>query len=180
MIEDQPVEDPQFQADNEALNKIIMAGQRLLYDPKTFPIFKEGISAKQPLSNILAIQTAGLIKMIDKKAGGKLPKHVVVPAAVTLLAEIAKFMNDAGLAEPTEEEVKLGLKKMLDIVGEIYSPAIQSQPGVEPGQGEVEEPGEVVEEPDETGQPAEMQSPSMAPTGPAGGLIDPQAQAGGM
>lgn len=169
-----PADDPQFQADNEALNKIIMAGQRLLYDPKTFPIFKEGITQKQPLSNILAIQTAGLIKIIDKKAGGKLPKHVVVPAAVTLLAEIAKFMNDAGLAEPTEEEVKLGLKKMLDIVGEIYSPAIQSQPGA--GQGEVEEP-------EEPGQPEGMPPPGMAsgggaPPGPAGGLIDPQA--GGM
>jgi hypothetical protein len=169
-----PADDPQFQADNEALNKIIMAGQRLLYDPKTFPIFKEGISAKQPLSNILAIQTAGLIKMIDKKAGGKLPKHVVVPAAVTLLAEIAKFMNDAGLAEPTEEEVKLGLKKMLDIVGEIYSPAIQSQPGAEPGQADA--PAEAA--PPEGIPPSGMAAGVAPPPDMAGGLIDPQA--GGM
>lgn len=127
--------DHQLQKDNDALQRVILAGMRMLYDPKTFPMFKQGISTKQPLANILALQTAGLIKLLDKKANHQIPKQVIAPAAVMLLAEIARFMNEAGLVKPTEDDVKDGIQKMLKIIMAIYSPVAPTQESAPPAGG---------------------------------------------
>ena len=152
--------DPQLQKDNDALQKVVLAGMRMLYDPKTFPMFKQGITTKQPLGNILALQTAGLIKMLDKKANHQIPKQVIAPAAVMLLAEIAKFMNEAGLVKPTEQDVKDGIQKMLKIIMAIYSPvAAPTQQEGQPAQA----------------APAQPAAPVAPPPAPAGLINQPAA-----
>lgn len=147
--------DPQLQKDNDALQRVILAGMRMLYDPKTFPMFKQGITAKQPLANILALQTAGLIKLLEKKANNQIPKQVIAPAAVMLLAEIAKFMNEAGLVKPTEQDVKDGIQKMLKIIMAIYSPVAPTQPA--------------------QAAPAQPAAPVSPPPAPAGLINQPAA-----
>lgn len=110
----------------EAMNKIVLAGTRLMYDPKTFDIFKAGITKPGPLDDVLATQAAGLIKMLDDRAQGKLPRAAIAPAATMLLIEMARFMTQAGLADPQEADIKSAIEKLMKIILRLYPPGKQA------------------------------------------------------
>lgn len=132
----------EMNAPKQAVNQIVMAGMRLMYDPKTLHIFKAGITREGPLDDVLAMQAAGLIKMIDDRAKGKLPRGSIAEAATLLLIEMAKFMTQAGLADPKEDDIRSAIEKLMKIILRLYPSGQQSgaptppspQPGAMPPQ----------------------------------------------
>ena len=121
----------------ENLNKIVLAGTRLMYDPKTFEIFEAGITKDGAIDDVLATQAAGLIKMLDDRAQGKLPRAAIAPAAVMLLIEMARFMTQAGLADPQEAGIKSAIEKLMKIILRLYPPGKQGPQTETPMQGQV-------------------------------------------
>ena len=123
---------PMFQKDFGDLQKIVMAAEKLMYDQKTFKIFKQGMMKRGPVDVVLASEAAALIKMLDDKSKGTIPRDLLPPAAMFILMEMAKFMREAGVANPSEEDIKNGIKKLMLIVMKIYEPQ-GGAPGGAPG-----------------------------------------------
>lgn len=119
-------------ADAKNLQKLVMAGMMLMYDKKTFPIFERGISRKNiPVAQRLALEVAGLMKMLMEKSGGKIPRQIIIPAAIMLLAEMAHFMVQAGIDTPTDADMD-GAKDMLPKLMKRLFPVGQQAPSVPP------------------------------------------------
>lgn len=125
----------EVQSDQEAAQKIVLACLTIMYDPKTFPIFKQGLSSGKPIPDILATETAGLVKMVDDRTQHNLPKRLLPMVALMVLLEMAKFMTDAGLGEPSEQDIKAAIVKTLNMLKGIYRDLAQQR-----GQGRPQPP----------------------------------------
>lgn len=122
---------PEGMADD--LKRVVLAGTKLMYDPKTFPIFKQGLEQDQPLPQKLATQAAGLIKMLDERAKPKIPRKIVVPAAVALLVEMASFMKQAGMIdEVSEDDLGAAIEALIRMVMMTFGGQQQEQPAEQP------------------------------------------------
>lgn len=118
----------------DALHRVILAAMRLMYDPKTFPLFKAGITKNAPLPQILATETGGLIQMMDKQSKGTIPRDILPQAAVAILAEIAKFMKEAKIANPSEADVRAGIQQLMGILVKFYGQQPATQQVAQPQQ----------------------------------------------
>ena len=106
----------------EALQKVVLAGMKLMYDEKSFKLFKNGISnTKVPLPERLAMETAGLMKMLMDKAQNRIPPDVLPAAAAMLLMEMAKFIKDAGIEDFTQEDIQKALQIMLKLMKQVFA-----------------------------------------------------------
>ena len=126
--------------DQAATARVVIAGKQLMYAKETFPMLKQGMMKKGPLADKLAAEAVGIVKMLQDKANGSIPRQVLIPAASLLLVEIAKFMEDAGLAQPTPQDIKAAGAKLIAMMQQAF-PAVEprqavpsEQPGVPPPQ----------------------------------------------
>lgn len=129
--------------DMDALERVVLSGQKLMYDPKTFPMLKDGLMREGPMPSKLSVQAAGIIKLLDDRAQGGIPKQVIIPAATALLFEMVDLVKQAGLAELSEEDVKKAMSLLVQIILKEYGvldklqgsaqsaqPPAQPQPGL--------------------------------------------------
>lgn len=115
---------------SEAMQKVVMAGMKLMYDAKVFPMFADALE-KDPSPQGIAKQTAGLMKILMDKSQGSIPKNVMIPAAVALLFEMAGFMVQAGMPKPSDEDMQGALKLLVGLMVQVFGG--QQQPGAAPG-----------------------------------------------
>ena len=122
--------------DQVALEKTVLAGMKVMYDPKVFPHFMAGFKANAPLPTILAAQAAGLVKLIDDQVKGAIPKKIVVPAGVMLMIEMCDFLIKAKLIKPpSKEDLQDAMQKLTAILLKVYSapaPSAQGAPAPAP------------------------------------------------
>ncbi len=129
---------------SEAMQKVVMAGMKLMYDAKIFPMFADALE-KDPSPMGIAKQTAGLMKILMDKSQGSIPKNVMIPAAVALLFEMAGFMVQAGMPKPSDEDMQGALKALVQMMVQVFggqqaapaqptsappAQAVQPQPGM--------------------------------------------------
>lgn len=115
--------------DQLAIRKVVMAGMKVMYDPKTFPEFKQGMLKQMPMPQKLATEAAGLMKLLQDKAQGAIPRQILLPAASMLLLEIAKFMSDAGFGKPTPQDIKAAGQVLLQLMPKAFpKPPVDGQP----------------------------------------------------
>ena len=106
--------------DQAAVQKVVLAGKKLMFDPKTFATFKQGMTKNMPMPDKLATEAAGLMKLLQDKAQGAIPRQVLLPAAAMLLIEIAKFMQDAKLGAPMPQDLKAALTKLVPLLLKVF------------------------------------------------------------
>ena len=112
----------------ENFKKVVLAGMKLMYDKKVFEQTKTGMLRKNvPLPQRLAVETAGLMKVLMDKSQGKIPPALIAPAASMLLMEMGKFMAEAGIEEPTPEQIREGTKILMELLKRLFAPK-QGQP----------------------------------------------------
>lgn len=116
---------------SEAMQKVVMAGMKLMYDAKVFPMFAEALE-KDPSPMGIAKQTAGLMKILMDKSQGSIPKNVMIPAAVALLFEMAGFMVQAGMPKPSDEDMQGALKALVQMMVQVFGG--QAPAGAPPAQ----------------------------------------------
>lgn len=116
---------------SEAMQKVVMAGMKLMYDAKVFPMFAEALE-KDPSPMGIAKQTAGLMKILMDKSQGSIPKNVMIPAAVALLFEMAGFMVQAGMPKPSDEDMQGALKALVQMMVQVFG-GQQAAPAQPPG-----------------------------------------------
>lgn len=118
--------------------QVVLAGMQLMYNEKTFAMFKSGLlRADRPLPQRLAAETAGLMKMLNEKLGGKIPKQIIAPAAAMLLMEMGKFLDDSGVEEVSGKQIEEGTVLLMKALKTLFAPQqaaaaapAQPQPGM--------------------------------------------------
>lgn len=112
----------------ENFQKVVLAGMKLMYDKNVFERTKAGMLRKNvPLPQRLAVETAGLMKVLMDKSQGKIPAPLIAPAAAMLLMEMGKFMAEAGIEEPTPDQIREGTKILMELLKKLFAPK-QGQP----------------------------------------------------
>jgi len=106
--------------EQQALQKVLIAGMQLMYDKGTFKIFRASMVKPGPLPQKLAREAAGLVKILQDKANGAIPRPLLIPAAYLLMLEIARFMEDAELAKPTPQDIAAAFKLMVPLMAKEF------------------------------------------------------------
>ena len=144
--------------DQGQLEKIVMAGQRVMYDPTTRDYFINGLKKQGNPVDVIAEEIVGLMKMLDDKAKGAIPKGIIIPAAIALMIEAAHFASEAKLFNMDRAQLSECSKKIIIVLLKIYGVLDQ----IQAKQG---------------GAPAPAAPVSAPPAAPPGLLNQPQAVA---
>lgn len=139
------------------LERVVMAGMKLMYSKETRQFLINGLNQDTPVDDRLATEAAGIIKMLDEKSNGTMPREVIIPAAVALMMEMVRFMIEGGIATPTGAEIKSAMQKLTMIILDQYGILAKMQGGQEQPQQQEQMP------------PQQEQAPPSA-----GGLISAQ------
>lgn len=122
----------------ENFQKLVLAGMKILYDKKVFERTKNGMLRKSiPLPQRLAVETAGLMHVLQEKSNGKIPPKLLAPAAAMLLMELSKFMAEAGIEEATPEQIRQGIEILMGMLKKMFAkggqpPSPQGAPSPQP------------------------------------------------
>lgn len=144
--------------DQQAMSRIVLAGTKVLYDPKTSNMLMEEIKSNEPTDKKLAGGSAGLMALLNQESKGQIPPQVYIPAGSILLLDIAKTMIQGGEAV-TDQDVRDGIDQM--------SAVIQAKHGVPPQAIAQNLGGQQASMP----PPSGMAAPSMAPPGTMQGAM---------
>lgn len=100
----------------EKIHRIVLSGMGLMYGEKTFPMLLEGIKKTTPMHQKLAMEVAGVMKMVDQASEKGLPPETVGPASIMLLFELVEFMHQSGAGSPTDQDVKAAMQILQNAV----------------------------------------------------------------
>ena len=111
------------QLDQSMLQRVVMAGQRLMYNEKTSHYFTNALRKEGNPVEILPVEIVGLLKLLDDKQKGKLPRQVLPSAAVALLVEAAHFAAEAGIFVMKKEEIAVAAQATIKLVLQAFGSA---------------------------------------------------------
>lgn len=100
-------------------DRIVLAGQKILYSKETQPMVDQILNADIPMANKLGEGVANIVVMIDNKANGAIPKEVIIPAATVLLFDAADFLKRTG-EKITAEDIGKAYELMFYGIYEAY------------------------------------------------------------
>ena len=94
------------------LERIVAAGMKVMFDPKTHDMMLEQIDAEGPIDQKLGQSIAGLLGLLMKESNNSLPPDMLIPAGIVLLVHAADFLEKSG--EPvSDEEVAAGISVLV-------------------------------------------------------------------
>lgn len=105
----QQVEDglrEQFEGDElDDLDQLVSAGHKLIFGKDTHYQILDGFKATEgeQLAMELAQGAVGLTGIIMQESGGTVPPQLIGSAATILMARVAEFLNEAEMANVTDE-----------------------------------------------------------------------------
>lgn len=115
--------------DMEIFQRVVLAGMKLMFSEKTFAMLKTGMTKQDvPLPQRLAMETAGLMKMLMEKSAGKIPKQLIAPIGAMLLMEMGKFMAEGGVAQPNDKDISEATGLLFKLLFKMYGGGGQPQP----------------------------------------------------
>jgi len=121
--------------DSKAAQKVVLGCMKILFDKSTFQYLKSGLSSDKPMPEKLASETAGVMKLFAGRVQGEIPRQVLLPAGTMLLLEMAKFISEAGLGEPTGDDIKAAAPLLVQYLKKAFpaggsgAPAAPAQAG---------------------------------------------------
>lgn len=108
-------------ANNKAVQKVVLSGMKLLYSPSTAKLLDDGLKADVPMPQKLAIEIAGIMKLVDERTPKGIPPEAIAPGAVMLLFDLAHFMRQSGAGNPTDEDIQAAIKILHKFLLEIFT-----------------------------------------------------------
>lgn len=122
MAQQQPEQQgsPPGQLDQSMLQKVTMAAQRLMYDPATRGYFLSGLKKPGNPVDVMAAEVVGIIKLLDDKSNGKLPRQIIAPVAIAVLIESVHFAAQAGFFVMQRADIAACAKKIIAVLMQQY------------------------------------------------------------
>lgn len=107
----------------DQLDKIVLAGMKVMFDPKTHNKMAEVLDSPAPVPEKLGQGVAGLMGLLMEQSQRSLPPQLLIPAGMVLMAHAADFMKKSG--EPvSKEDFGAGVENFVD--------TMLSQAGMDP------------------------------------------------
>lgn len=102
----------EYQAD---LQKVVLSGHQILYSKETHKDVMDGIRDIDDPSDArkVALGVAGIMTIINREDGGKIPVSLMVPAGTLLTVEVIRFLRDAGMVDPTPAFIGNSVEELL-------------------------------------------------------------------
>lgn len=163
-----------------AVQKLVLAGQKIMYDPKTHHLMSQALQSDSDPAHAVGMGVTQLMTMMWVQSKGSIPAPALIPAAILLVCEALDFCEQSKLLKPDNDMVgnavqvvvsymmqKMGIKPsdMAKVAGiEGQQPANTQTPGAPAS-------------PQTAQQMAAGQQPAAPQTG-GGGLIGQQMGAG--
>lgn len=156
----------------DAVQRIVAAGQKLMYSPGLRDELHKAVAADQPVDQKLADNVVGLLLTMDQQAQGGLPVGALFPAAMGLLSEAADVLQAAG-QQVTQEDYNDAALRMFTVIGkklggtdEQIMGAAQQAMGGQPADGQPQGAAPAAAGPDAAneGSPADDQQDGGSPT----------------
>lgn len=130
----------------DKIHRVVLAGMKLMYDPKTLPMLVAGITKNAPMPQKLAMEVAGVMHLVDQQSQAGLPPDVVAPASILLLYELAQFMKQSGAGNPTPDDIQAALQLLQKVLAEVFlkmgkAMTAGKQPAPQAPAGMIQQPG---------------------------------------
>lgn len=116
----------------DKVQKIVMAGMKVMYDPSTSQMLLDGVTAQTPTPQKLAMEVAGVMTIVHRKSANGLPPETVAPAAMMLLFELAQFMKQAGAGDPSKEDIAAAMPLLRQALSSVFKDAPQAAQAAQP------------------------------------------------
>lgn len=105
----------------EAWDRIMVAGMKFMFDPKTNRMVNEYLEAPGDMPEKLGTAAAGLMITLDRESKNSLPKELLIPGGIALLILAVKYMKKAGIATIGAADygkaIEIFMYKILDAYG---------------------------------------------------------------
>lgn len=118
----------------EQLQRIVLAGQKVMFDEKTHDLMTKQLQGPGPMSEKLGVGIAGLLGILWGESKGALNPKLLIPAGLVLMAHAAQFLRDAG-EKVEDRDITAGMSVMIGKVLERagLDPAKVAQMGAKQG-----------------------------------------------
>jgi len=104
-------------ADQQAsLQRIILAGQKILYDKTTNSAVEKRLQSSDNPAAAAGAGAAELLSVLMRESRGTLPKALIGPATGVLLTEILDYMKQTGRIEGTAADLETATRAMSETV----------------------------------------------------------------
>ena len=146
--------------DQEAYERTVLAGIKVLSDPKTNPKIMKMLKSEGEPAKILASATTAIVTQLDEQSGGTVPEIVIMPAAGEILEQVAEFANESGVMKVDKMTQDKAAQLLVMELADTYEIDPEELQGLSEGMGEeeiqsiVSEQGAIAGEvPEEAAQP---------------------------
>jgi len=104
----------------QAFERIVTAGLKVMYDPRTHPLMVKQLSKPGDPATVAGEGAGALLGMLYKESKGTMPIKPAVLAAQIWLCEGLDFMAQAGQIQITDELVANATKSLLSHILQIF------------------------------------------------------------
>lgn len=98
----------------EAYERVVVAGMKVMFDPKTHQMALEQLQGEGPISQRLGRAIAGMMILLFKESNNTMPPQVIIPAGTDLLVRAADFLKKSGIEQVTDEDIGEALNVMIE------------------------------------------------------------------
>ena len=95
-----------------AFQRIITAGLKVMYDPKTNDMMAKELKSQGDPAEIAGAGVAKLLGLLMNQSKGTMPMKAAIPAATVLLCEGLDFMEQAGLVKVDQNVLAKAMQAM--------------------------------------------------------------------
>ena len=143
--------------------KLVEAGRTIMYSEQMRPEIQKIMQDPKPIEQKLPEGIRGLMGLMAQQSKGQIPPQIVIPAAIELLHDAADFLQQAGMAELTPEQMTDATQYLVVLLAKGAGASDEQVMGIFEQQGQ---------------QPNAQLSPEMQQGGMDGGMMQGQQPMG--
>lgn len=98
----------------DALQRIVLAGQKILYDKQTNTAVEQRMQAAKNPAAAAGSGAVELLGVLMRESRGTFPKQLIGPAVGILMTEILDYMKQTGRIDGTNEDFAAASKAMME------------------------------------------------------------------
>lgn len=100
----------------EAYERVVIAGMKVMFSKESHDFMLKQLQQGGTLGEKLGKGVAGLLLVLFKQSNETMPPQVIIPAGVELVAQAADFLKEAGMEQPTNDDIGQGIEIMITTI----------------------------------------------------------------
>lgn len=100
----------------DAYKRVIVAGMKVMFDPKTHQLMLKQLQEPGPIGQKLGQGIAGLMLLLFQQSNKTMPPQILIPAGLELLMQAVYFLRKSKLAMPNNADIGEATQVMVDTI----------------------------------------------------------------